>query len=774
MSSEDVRREQAAEQAYLATLYTLLDHHRDAADAALAGAIGTSGIGTPAALSERDAFVALHTARVLALRSVEDRLCFGRLDVAPPDRPGLERRYIGRIGLTDDSTPAREQRLIDWRAPAALPFYQATAAEPLGVVRRRHIATAGRTVTGIEDEVLDLDAFGAAGSAAGGAVAGEGALFVALNATRTGRMRDIVSTIQADQDRVIRAPLEGVLVIQGGPGTGKTAVALHRTAFLLYTHRERIARSGVLLVGPNRVFLRYIEQVLPALGEAGAVVMATPGQLYPGVDATAWEPDEVAAVKGDARMAQVIARAVARRQRVPDRALPLKVDGTTLLLRPRDVAQARDNARRGGKAHNQARVGFVRDILGRLARQLAEATGAELDPESRAELIATLRESIDVRREVNWSWGPMSPLRLIRNLFADPGELAACAEGILSPREQALLRRERTAPWAPADVALLDEAAELLGEDDSAPAVDAERARAEARMDLEQARRVLETTGAGGMVSAETLVERYAAAADVESVAERAADDRQWAYAHVVVDEAQELSAMTWRLLMRRCPGRSFTIVGDLAQTGSAGGVSRWGQALDPYVPGRWRLERLGINYRTPSQIMRIAADVLAESGPAGAADQAPRSARDGRWAPTHQPVDGADARAEAVLAAVAADAAAVEGGRIAVICPRAEQAGLIDALGAALPAGAVASGPRALDAPVSVLTVAEAKGLEFDCVVLVEPAGILADSPRGANDLYVALTRATQRLHVVHTGALPRGLERLERPDRLAAPRPD
>ena len=759
MSSEDLRRELALEQGYISDLYTLLDHHRATADEALARATGTNGIGTPAALSERDAFVALHTARVLALRAVEDRLCFGRLDVLPEDSPALERRYIGRTGLTDDSTPAREQKLIDWRAPAALPFYQATAASPLGVLRRRHISTTGRRAVGIEDEVLDLDAFGAAGEAAGGAVAGEGALFVALNATRTGRMRDIVSTIQSDQDRVIRAPLEGVLVIQGGPGTGKTAVALHRTAFLLYTHRERIARSGVLLVGPNRVFLRYIEQVLPALGEAGAVVMATPGQLFPGVDATGWEPDAVARIKGDARMARVIARAVARRQRTPERMLPLRVDGTTLMLRPRDVVQARDNARRGGKAHNVARVGFVKDILGRLARQLAEATGAELDPETRGDLLATLRESVDVRREVNWAWGPMTPHRLIRNLYADPAELAAAAGGILSAGEQALLRRERTALWTRDDVALLDEAAELLGEDGSAPAGDAERAKAEAKMDLEQARRVLETSGTGGMVSAESIVERYAALSDIETVAERAADDRQWAYAHVVVDEAQELSAMTWRLLMRRCPTRSMTVVGDVAQTGSAGGVDDWAQALDPYVPGRWRIERLEINYRTPSEIMQIAADVLATTG-TGA--QAPRSARDGRWPPTSERAEGGAAQLAAVLAAVRADLAAVDAGRIAVICPRDLQQGVTGILAEALPPGDVVSGTRVLDAQVSVLTVAEAKGLEFDCVVLVEPAGIIADSQRGVNDLYVALTRSTQRLHVVHSGQLPPGLGRL------------
>ncbi len=249
------------------------------------------------------------------------------------------------------------QLQLDWRAPAAEPFYQATAAAPDGVVRRRHLGSQDRTVTSIEDEVLDLDALDAAQAST---VAGEGALFVALNAHRTGHMRDIVATIQAEQDRVIRAPLPGVLVVQGGPGTGKTAVALHRTAYLLYAHRERIAKSGVLLVGPNPVFLRYIEQVLPSLGETG-VVMATPGQLYPGVDATATEDPAVAAVKGDARMASTLATAVRRRQRLPDR--------------PRRARRGRDRhhpatpRRRGGPRegprHSQAaqhRPGDVRRV----------------------------------------------------------------------------------------------------------------------------------------------------------------------------------------------------------------------------------------------------------------------------------------------------------------------------------------------------------------------------------------------------------------------------
>jgi DNA helicase IV len=761
VSSQDLRDEQEREQRYVAHLYGQLDIVRAAAELALDQSRRTRSEGTPAARSERDAFVALHSARVSQLRGVEDKLCFGRLDVAPDigadadtGTGALERRYIGRIGLADEDSPTRAQLLIDWRAPAAQPFYQATAANPQGVLRRRHIATHGREVTGIEDEILDLSAFASAGE---GAVAGEGALFLALNAARTGRMRDIVSTIQAEQDSVIRAPLEGVLVIQGGPGTGKTAVALHRTAYLLYTYRARIARSGVLLVGPNPVFLRYIEQVLPALGEAGAVVMATAGRLFPGVDAQGRDEDEAARIKGDLRMAEVIARAVANRERVPSRPLQLQVEQYSVTLRPRDVAGARDHARRGGKPHNEARLRFVRDILGRLARQLGDTSGVEAAGDGRGDLLATLRESRDVRREVNWAWGPITPHRLIRNLFADPAELAAAADGILTRAEQAALARERTAEWTVEDVPLLDEAAELLG-DEPDPTGDAERGRSDQREQLDQARRALDTSGANGMITAAQLVERYAGDEDLDSLADRAAADRSWAFGHIVIDEAQEQSAMMWRLLMRRCPTRSMTVVGDVAQTGAAAGVSDWADALAPYVSDRWRLARLGINYRTPAQMMTLAADVLAASG---SAERAPRSARDGRWAPSAERVGTAREFEEAVVQAVRADLAAVEGGRVAVICPHDAQPGLAAALDAALP-GQVESGAQTLESPVTVLRVREAKGLEFDSVVLIEPAQIIAESPRGLNDLYVALTRATQRLHVVHSADLPPSLRRL------------
>ncbi|MGH3745480.1 MAG: HelD family protein, partial [Mycobacteriales bacterium] len=494
--------ELAAEQTVVDRLYARLDVVRDETAEQLDRVRRTPTTRTPQAVSERDAFDQLYSQRLDQLRAVEDRLAFGRLDLSD----GVT-RHIGRIGLSDG---AQSQILVDWRAPAAEAFYQATPADARDVVRRRHLSTRGRTVTGVEDEVLDLDAVHE-----GQVVAGEGALLVALNASRTGRMRDIVATIQAEQDRVVRSPLDGVLVVQGGPGTGKTAVALHRAAYLLYTYRDRIARSGVLLIGPNRSFLRYIEQVLPSLGETG-VVMGTPATLFPGVEATGRESAATAQVKGSARMAQAMAEAVRRRQRVPGQVTPLSVDGYVIELRPREVEAARAQARRTRAPHNVARVTFVREILRSLARQLAEAQGDELDHDNRRELDAALRASADVKRAVNHYWLPYTPQRLLSRLLSRESWLAELS---LSPADRALLLRDEGAAFTPADVPLLDELATLLGEDDDAQRLANLRAARDRQVEMSYAQGVLEMTSAhrgpgdlaaGDVVDAQRLVDRWA------------------------------------------------------------------------------------------------------------------------------------------------------------------------------------------------------------------------------------------------------------------------
>ena len=780
------------EQAHVSMLYGWLDRARAHARARLERAQATDGGATPQARVDKDATVARHARRLAQLSAVEHALCLGRLD-----HRDASRLYVGRLGLSDDQ---HEPLLIDWRAPAAEPFYRATPAARGEVVRRRHFNSRGRQVTGFHDDVLDLDALD---DAERGGLRGDAALLASLAAPRTGRMSDIVATIQAEQDRVIRSGLPGILVIEGGPGTGKTAVALHRAAYLLYTHRDRLARRGVLVVGPNPTFLRYIRQVLPSLGETD-VLLSTVEQLYPGVRVApaGGDPAETATLKGDRRMAEVLAAAVRDRQQVPVAPLELRAGDRAdmvLHLDPEVCARARDLARASARAHNQAREVFAREIVAVLREAvavLARREGDRMEEELRAveELIddsifgedeqlhdsplLTDEQLEDLRTEI-WSaaapsvqaaidrlWPRLTPQRLLTDLFTSPERLALAAPG-LSQAERSLLLRaqppERDAAgadwWTSADVPLLDEAAELLGEDHRAARKAEARQAASARRERAYARGVLDIVGVDtGLVDPGLLADRQLQRDALAPLAERARRDRGWQFGHVIVDEAQELSAMAWRMLMRRCPSRSMTVVGDLAQTGAPGGATSWAQALDPDAAGRWRGERLTVNYRTPAEIMAVAADVLAGTAPGL---PAPSSVRETGVQPWHLRVDEADL-AERLPQLAAAEAAAVSGGRVAVLVPADQASGLGGRLATALPGTAVAHGPEALDAPVAVMTVTEARGLEFDSVLVVEPAAILSESANGANCLYVALTRATQRLGVVHTGDLPAALSRL------------
>ncbi len=756
MSTDEI----GGEQDYVSMLYGRLDDMRTRASDRLAQVLRETG-GTHQARSEREAFSAMYLQQISQFDAAENGLCFGRLDFHHG-----QRRYIGRIGIHDDAGDY-EQLLMDWRAEAARPFYLATAASPGGVRRRRHIKTRSRTVVGVDDEVLDL---AAADPAKHEGLTGESALLAALGASRTGQMKDIVETIQAEQDWIIRSELAGVMVVQGGPGTGKTAVALHRAAFLLYTYRRQLLKRGVLVVGPNATFLRYIGQVLPSLGET-SVLLSTIADLYPGISATGSEPAETAVIKGRLAMTGVVAAAVRDRQRVPDSPVEVQIDGEMLRLSPAACTRARERARRSRRPHNQARQVFARELVDALTKQLAARIGANVLGEENllgqadvADLRHEVRRDPGVRALVERLWPVLTPERLVNGLLSSAGRLAAAAPR-LTEAERAALLREPGSDWTPADVPLLDEAAELLGEDDRAARAAAERRR---RAQVEYAGGVLDMLGrdldddpeilmGADLLSASQLARRQE---DEESLtaAERAAGDRTWAFGHVIVDEAQELSEMAWRMLMRRCPTRSMTIVGDVAQTGSLAGASSWESVLERYQGERWRLAGLTVNYRTPAEIMAVAADVLAAIDPAL---ELPRSVRDTGnvpWRLAAQPDELAGCLAKATKRAVAWTG----DGRLAVIVPASRLDEFGQAISAAVPAAVVGENSD-LERPVVVLTVNQAKGLEFDSVLIGDPAGLLAESPRGLNDLYVALTRATQRLGVVYSGELPKVLAGLQ-----------
>ncbi|WP_198932300.1 ATP-binding domain-containing protein [Pseudonocardia sp. Ae717_Ps2] len=755
-------------------LYEQLEDRRRDTARRLADTLREETVGTPQAITQRDAAAEMLTDRLAGLRAAEHGLAFGRLDADDG-----EIRYVGRIGLLDEDNEY-EPLLMDWRAPAARPFYTATAANPEGMRRRRHLRTRLRQVVAIDDEPLNLAEMTEEERArSGSGLTSEAALLAAVSQARTGRMGDIVATIQGEQDRIIRSKPSGVLVVQGGPGTGKTAVALHRAAYLLYTHRDRLARRGVLVVGPNPTFLRYIGQVLPSLGET-SVVLGTVAQLFPGLDARRTESPATAELKGRAEMAPVIAAAVRDRQQLPRSPVELVVEQQRVVFDRDTVAQARTRARRSRKPHNEARRIFRKELLRLLAQQVARRVGGGesglLDRRDVDDIRDELAESAEVAAQLEELWPTLSPEQLLTDLFADRRRLNSVARRIPAP-ERALLERPAPGPdvppdlrWTPADVALLDEAAELLGDDGAAQAA-AEAAAL--REEVEYAQGVLdvldleedldpELLRATDIIDADRLAERMQVSR-YDSTAERAAADREWTYGHIIVDEAQELSAMAWRMVMRRAPARSMTLVGDIAQTGDRGGAGSWDEVLSPFVARRWRLEQLTVNYRTPSEIADVADDVLAEID---ASLQPPSSVRSTGVPPWAVALPAGADGDRVLVERVRAERDAVGDGHTAVLTPQ----GRLDRVRAVLDAAGLttpepAEGESELDAPVVVLPVAASKGLEFDAVVVVEPQEMLDESPRGLNDLYVAITRATQRLGVLHSGELPPVLKRIGRP---------
>jgi DNA helicase IV len=730
MSSSSVA-DLAHDHAYVSMLYERLDVLRAATSQRLSAVRLGATAENDQAWSERESFAQLYKDRSAELDAAERNLCFGRLDFDDG-----ERLYIGRLGLRNEE---HDQLLVDWRAPAAQPFYRATALQRYGVTRRRHLHTVDRRVVRVDDDVLDLGAVDQA------QLTGEGALLASLNRRRTGRMGDIVATIQADQDRIIRDVLKGILVVEGGPGTGKTVVALHRAAYLLYTYREQLSRRGILVIGPNDTFMRYIDQVLPSLGEHD-VVLATIGSLYPGVDAKASESAQAARIKGQLTMAGVLERAVADLQRVPKTTVEIKVNGTVYRLTPQAGRKARSQARRrrdpdtgAPLPHNVARRAFVHALLGEVARQPIrdERMGQPGDIDH---VGAQWADEPAIRRAIDALWPEFTPQQLLALLYAQPQRLH------LTDDERAAIRRDQPGPWTPADVPLLDELAELLGPVEATERAARRRQAAEAAEQAEAVEFAAELVGSLAeneaivLPSLETetftqwIASRNTRVAPAGSLAERAPSDRTWAYGHVVVDEAQELSAMAWRMLLRRCPSRSMTVVGDLAQTGAAGGADSWAQVFEPLAPGRWRTARLTVNYRTPKAAMALAVALLPPTV------EPPLSVRDGDETPWCAHGD--------LTALVRHEAELIGAGRVAVIAPPARIADTAAALD-------VHPGPD-LDAPIAVLTPAQAKGLEFDSVVVVDPGGIEQASPRGRADLYVALTRTTRRLGLVITGDMP------------------
>ncbi|WP_433794018.1 HelD family protein [Actinoplanes sp. CA-252034] len=702
-----LEQEIAVEQEHVDRVYARLTELRRDASRAEKEGYQLAGVGTFGALVERDAMVFHRARRRHALDAEHEGLVFGRLDLLTGAT-----HYVGRMGIRDDNS---KPLVVDWRAPAAAAFYRATPADPLGVIRRRMIQSSRERVTGIEDDLLDPDA-----APEGMRVVGDGALLASL-AKATGRgMRDIVATIQREQDDAIRSPALGVTIVTGGPGTGKTAVALHRAAYLLYSDRSRFVGGGILVVGPSGVFVDYIATVLPSLGEETATLRSL-GSLVPGWDVTRVDPGDVASIKGSLRMRRVLERA--SHDAVPGGPTELKLlyRGTLLRLNANDLDRIRRSALPNGARRNEVRGrGFDRlfDAL------WAQARDAKVRLPEKREFESELADRTDFREFLKAWWPRFTPMRVLRWL-ADPKRLRAYANGVLSRDEIAALQGsfDALAEHGPtiADVALLDELDELMG-----------RPR-QAQRKSKNPFHVRD-----GIQEVSTFADRQAAARAQQ--VQREDDYRD--YAHVVVDEAQDVSPMQWRMIGRRGSYASWTIVGDPAQTAWSGDPAELDRARDRALGSRKRNSyALTTNYRNSSEIFEVAARVIRTIMPDLPLPSAVRSTG---VAPADV-VSTLPGLPEAVRELAEKQLAEVDG-TIGVIMPvprRDEVAGWV----------------AGLPERVQVVTALEAKGMEYDSVVLVEPSQIATD-PAGVRTLYVALSRATQRLTTVGTnpGWLPNG----------------
>ena len=705
------------EQAHVDLAYERLAAMRASAEAMLQDAFGEKG-GTFQAVTERDIRVRNSLGRLEHLQIGREALVFGRIDRSPSAEDGdgaAEAFHIGRLAISGED---QEPLVVDWRAPVAEPFYRATGAHPMGLVRRRHFLTDGPRILDLEDELFGTGE----DSAVGLGLSGPRVLLATLERSRTGRMRDIVATVQREQDEIIRGPLPGILVVQGGPGTGKTAVALHRAAYLLYTHRFPLETQGVLVVGPNPTFLRYIEHVLPSLDETG-VELSTVTGLYTRSRPGAIESEDVARLKGDARMAKLLANAVADRQRPLRRTAEIPYGRKVLRITPTIAARAVAAVKRRPGTHNARRRTLEFVLWRHLLEQVLPPPGSAREPDELGEPLTPDALGRDLRRRpemveaLDRMWPLLTPEQLLHDLFGAEPLIDLAARNLLTETEAALLSRPRgpvgeAPPWTDSDIALLDEAHALLG--------------SRRRPGRDQA----------------DIVRNFG---------------------HVVVDEAQDLSPMQLRMVARRSLSGSMTVVGDIAQATGTWVPASWAQVVE-HLPARrgWRLVEMTVNYRTPTEIMAVAARVLEQVAPGMRPPESVRvsglhprilsASRSEASVPRHDLADLAARAARDELAGLQAEGG---NGTAALIVPPSLLGSVSAALDAAgVPYGGVGRG--ALDEALSVLSIDDAKGLEFDSVTVVEPARIVSEAPQGPRALYVAFTRATQRLTIVHAQALP------------------
>lgn len=760
-------REIAEEQEFLDLALGALDHMRQGARS-LRDSAAVANMRGAGDLVERDVAMGTALHRLDQLAIGDQSLFFGRIDYRANGHGTGDTYHVGRLAVSDE---ALNPLVIDWRAPVAEAFYRATGVEPLGLSRRRHVAIRANEVSGVEDEYF-ADANGELdlpesevrsateeGLVDGGlALGGPGALLAALGRARTGRMGDIIATIQGEQDQIIRSPLAGVLLVQGGPGTGKTAVALHRAAYLLFTHRATLERQGVLVVGPNPLFLNYIENVLPSLGESG-VTLSTIAGLVTNVEVRAVDPEEVDQLKGDLRMAKVLARALRTRERALRHDVEIPVGRAIVVLRARYSEEVVERARRRPGNHNQRRSAVGRELATRLANEYRDRFVHDASEEVNAvgELAELIRSTPQFKEALQRIWPRLSGQELLHDLLGAPALLKAAGKDVLSEKEIELLYRPRFTSseeiaWTKADAALIDEARVLVGP-----------RRRPRPLPKPNDPGVLD----GVDLDAYSGVHRAAALREAQRLAvaqSQELDEAEFVtYGHIAVDEAQDLSPMELRVLKRRDLTGSMTIVGDMGQATTASSSASWDVLLNVLAPRRTpsRVD-LTVSYRTPEEVLNFAAATLLAATPEL---EPPRPVRRAGTLPTVKKVSE-DEFNSALVDLTRVEIDAVAPGRVAVIVSSKRVDEIVSTL---REGGLEAVDPRdqeskGLSADLVVLAAEGANGLEFDAVVVVEPGQIAnrgaldatGVTPRGLRTLYVALTRPTRRLAIVACKELP------------------
>jgi len=714
---------------------------------------------------ERNALIDHHLDQVAIYRQVKNRLIFGKLTFEDGST-----KYIGRIAITDKD---KNFLLYDWRSKSSEDFYQATSINPKNIKIRTHIFLQENKIVGLEDELFDY-------SDKNVSVSGESAILKSLNEGRTNKMNDIVATIQKEQDEIIRSQVDGALVVQGGAGTGKTAVALHRAAYLLYEKKNLLTKSGILLIGPNNKFLYYIDSVLPSLGETG-VISKSISNLYYGIEATLTENPIAQRIKGDLKMIEGIKNMIKLYLRVPKEAIQFRHNNIDMSIEPEIIKNNQAKALKLNAPFNDQRKYFIRfmieDLLEEYKKKINETYAGFVDSNDLAgELKEAKKDFFHIReiiRTLNYSWMQLLPKKVINDLFSSEKIIEICLPWVRTQDVPYLIKSDKE-NFSKFDIPLIDQADQLI------TSIETSTTKKYSKVQQEIAQSTVESLFQYGqdnygdrsfpaIISAEDILSRQEQEYQ-PTINKLSSQDRNWTFGHVIVDEAQELSPMDWNMLIRKCPSKSFTIVGDVMQTSSPAGTRNWDQRIKEFFQDNYQIKKLTINYRNPKEVAQLAYKVLKKSGSEIEINEAPRKVPKSVEIKSTGVYEVYQDAAHSAYELINQYVEFGQYGKVVVIVRPEKVEELTKAIYQFIEDdyGQIVADQihslKAPDAQLEIISPEESKGLEYDAVVLVEPIDLQEfdannkQTQESKSALYIAMTRPTQKLVVVHFKDLPKG----------------